>query len=70
MNTKEELIKKLQQFRESAYQLSYAWEQHEFQHTDSSLLTENYPFNMSFDELALEISQWVETSIESLQKNN
>tara|TARA_R110000772_G_scaffold46279_4_gene105692 strand:+ start:126 stop:449 length:324 start_codon:yes stop_codon:yes gene_type:complete len=55
----ETLKKVLKSFSDSAKTISEIWDENEKCH---DALTVDYPFNESFDELALSISNWVENS--------
>lgn len=56
------LRSKLEAFRKASFELNEAWQTNEQWQEDS--LGSKYPFNKSFDELVLEIGDWVDTNLE------
>ncbi len=53
---KEKLRKAMKDFKDSAYRLQDVWNESEGK---EPILTENYPFKDSFDEVVCQISEWV-----------
>ena len=39
--------------------MSLVWEQMQFNDTEPSILSKNYPLNKSFDEFVFDFSEWV-----------
>ena len=44
---------------EALNSMALVWEQMQFNDTEPSYLSENYPLDKSFDEFAFEFSEWV-----------
>jgi hypothetical protein len=64
ISNEQELKKAFLAFKESAVELMTQWDKYE----GTEDLSENYPFNDSFDELLFNIKSWVESSVQSLDK--
>jgi hypothetical protein len=55
-------IRALSAFKQAANELSKEWDQYEGPLT----FAEHYPFSKSFDELALQISEWCDDAVNQL----
>ena len=65
-NKNEAIIKALNEFKKASNNLVLAWEENFVLDTLDAL--KFYPFAESFDEVENSISEWVEESIEEMQK--
>lgn len=68
MEGKQETIKALIDFKESAKKLSKIWDQYELLHNIN--MEENYPFDDDFQEIRDNIVVWVCNTIKKLEKMN
>lgn len=61
------LIKLMEQFKEAYEQLNTYWNEDISGETDA-MNNDDYPFEKSFDEYYLKISEWIESTKEKLGK--
>jgi len=64
---KKEMLRALYNFKQSAFALNEAWDNMQYDAPGTDL-AEDYPFQLSFDEMVLEIANWVDTQITALTK--
>ena len=65
VESKEEMIKALEKLNEAFREVNEKWDMCDEMHDTEAISI--YPFGKSFDELACDVSSWVEDTIEELQ---
>lgn len=66
MDNKQEIIEALKNLNEAFYNLVSAWYQDDADVLNNSNSISIYPFEKSFDEMAIEVSDWAKATINEL----
>lgn len=67
-NERQELMSTLKELQHTCKRLEELWGRLDSEDMEWDILTEDYPLDMSFDDMTWDIDNWVDTCIEKLGK--